>query len=161
MAGRRPDPQRLAALKLLHERAVEHARELARALGEARARRDQAAQQLGSVQQFSVQYRAQLGALEAAGSSWAQLRDLRAFIARLDAACEAQRQELARIDVLQAQRGREWAEARQREKAYAMLIERHDEASRTYEQQRAWQEMQEWSVQASSAASSAASGTAS
>ena len=157
MASTKPDPQRLNALQLLHERASDHGRELARALGQAQTQHAQAVQQLHNLQGYAAQYRSQLAALEAAGGAWVKVREMRAFIARVDAAQTAQREEIARIEALQAQRSREWADARQQEKAFEMLIGKHHEAERGYEQRRFMQEIQEWSNHAS-AASGAGSG---
>jgi flagellar export protein FliJ len=158
MASTRPDPQRLNALQLLHERATDHGRELARALGQAQAQHAQALQQLHNLHAYAAQYRSQLAALEAAGGAWVKVREMRAFIARIDAAQTVQREEIARIEAMQAQRSREWADARQQEKAFEMLIGKHREAVRGYENHRFMQEIQDWSNQTSSAASSAASG---
>ncbi len=158
MIQHRPDPQRLATLRLVHGRAVERSQELARALGEARAQCEQARQQLRNLQRFAAQYRGDLAALEGSGADWARLRDMRAFIARLDSADAAQHREIERLDALQAQRGHDWAQARKREKVFALLIERHQDAARAFEVQRELKEIQEWTMQASSTAS--ASGTA-
>ena len=157
MASTKPDPQRLNALQLLHERASDQGRELARALGQAQNEHAQAVQQLRNLQAYAAQYRSQLAALEGAGGAWVKVREMRAFIARIDAAQTAQREEIARIEALQAQRSREWADARQQEKAFEMLIGKHHEAVRGYEQRRFMQEIQEWSNLAS-AASGATSG---
>ncbi len=149
----RPDPQRLVTLRLVHERAVARSGDLARALGEARAQREQAGQQLRNLRSFAAQYRNDLATLEASGADWARLREMRAFIARLEAAEVAQLQEIERIDVLHAQRGREWAQARKREKVFALLIERHQDAAHAFEAQRELKEIQEWTIQAASTAS--------
>ena len=160
MAANKPDPQRLAALQLLHERASDHGRDLARALGQAQAQHAQALQQLRNLQAYAAQYRAELAALEAAGGAWVKVREMRAFIARIDAAQTAQREEIARIEALQAQRSREWADARQQEKAFEMLIGKHHDAVRGYENKQFMQEIQEWSNQTSAASATAVSGRA-
>ncbi len=157
MAVNKPDPQRLAALQLLHERASDQGRDLARALGQAQAQHAQALQQLRNLQAYTAQYRSELAALEAAGGAWVKVREMRAFIARIEAAQAAQREEIARIEALQAQRSREWSDARQQEKAFEMLIDKHHEALRGYENKRFVQELHEWSNQVS-AASAAPSG---
>ena len=159
MASTKPDPQRLNALQLLHERASDQGRDLARALGQAQAQHAQALQQLRNLQAYAAHYRAELGALEAAGGAWVKVREMRAFIARIDAAQTAQREEIARIEALQAQRSRAWADARQQEKAFEMLIGKHHDALRGYENKRFVQELHEWSNQVS-AASAAPSGQA-
>lgn len=114
----------LATVQLLaRERAEAAAREFgghARRLAAARGK-------LLQLEAFRAQYRSQRDAMLVAGVGAARLRDLDAFLARLEEAARTQAEEAARLDaIFEAARAR-WLELRRREQAMDVLAARHTE----------------------------------
>lgn len=138
--------QRIQALETLHERAVERAGGLARILGTIRAEHQRAIDRLAQLEDYARQYREQLSRAETQGGAWSIVRDMRAFIARLDAAQAAQRAEIERIVARCDAASAEWTEERRREKAFELLITQQHGILRAQAVRREFDELQEWSL---------------
>ena len=122
MSQSKPNPQRAQALRNLYEQAQQAAQHSAIRLKRAQAEQTQAEGKLHSLQQLKRQYRSQLAELEQRGGSWGAVRDLRAFIDRLGAAQAAQRDEIMNTRTRCEEHLRAWTAARQKEKAFEVLL---------------------------------------
>ncbi len=145
-----PDPtpnlQRIQTLRNLHEQAQRAGRELAARLQRAQAEQARAEDKLRSLEQFSLQYREQLGELQRRGGAWSQVRDLRGFLDRLAAAQAQQRVELERVRQACAEQLRAWTSARQKEKAFEVLLAQEEGVLHVVQRKRQQVELQDWTL---------------
>ncbi|NNM66082.1 MAG: flagellar protein FliJ [Burkholderiales bacterium] len=139
-------PQRIEALRSLHSQAVETGQHLALDLKQTQVQHDQARDKLDNLRNYASEYRRQLQALESQGGDWSKVRDLRGFITKVDAAQTAQLAEINRIQALHAEKSKAWAAARQREKAYELLLAQQHVHVKSLAQKRALAEMQDWAL---------------
>lgn len=142
--------QRLDTLQTLHAQAEQTSQAAGQAVGQQQEHIRSAQAKLEQLQSYVAQYREQIAALGAAGAPWSQVRDLRGFVDRIDAAIAAQRTELTRQQQRLAELTAQWAAARQREKAFAVLIEQHQAQSRLVQKRSALKNLQEWAVRRAS-----------
>ncbi|MDE2128441.1 MAG: flagellar FliJ family protein [Betaproteobacteria bacterium] len=146
MPHRNATPQRIEALQTLHAQAAELGQQIALALKQLKAQHEQAMQKHDSLLSYAQQYRQHLQAIEAQGGDWSKVRDLRAFIAKVGAALAAQQAEINRLQTLHAEQQQAWASARQREKAYELLLAQQHVFVKAHQQRQAQHEMQEWAL---------------
>lgn len=140
--------QRIHALEVLHDRAVESARDGAQLLGRIKADQQRAEDKLTQLQEFTQQYRDRLCEMETRGGTWSELRDIRAFIARLDGAQAAQASEISRIAAQCERATLDWTEQRRREKAFELLLAQQHDMVRAQALRRESDELQEWNLNA-------------
>lgn len=139
-------PQRIEALQTLHGQAVETGQQIALTLKHLKVQHEQAVEKYDSLQNYAQQYRQQLQLLETQGGDWSQVRDLRTFIAKIAAAVAAQHAEINRLQAMHDEQRMAWTSARQREKAYELLLAQQHVFVKTREQKQAQHEMQEWAL---------------
>ncbi len=139
-------PQRIEALRSLHSQAVETGQHLALALQQIQVQHDQARDKLHNLQNYATEYRRQLQALETQGGDWSKVRDLRGFMAKVESALAAQLGEIHRIQALHAEKSKTWATARQREKAYELLLAQQHVHVKSLAQKKALTEIQDWAL---------------
>ncbi|MGC9162181.1 MAG: flagellar export protein FliJ [Thiomonas sp.] len=142
--------QRLDTLQALYAQAEQASLAAGQAVGQQQERLRSAQAKLEQLQSYAAQYREQIAALGATGAPWSQVRDLRGFVDRIDAAIAAQRAELARQQQRLAEITAQWAAARQREKAFAVLIEQHQAQSRLVQKRSALKNLQDWALRRAS-----------
>ena len=142
----RPDPQRIASLRLLRDQAEEAGRSLAEALGAIRQEQRRELDKLTNLQGFIAHYRNELEVIQRAGTTWARVREVRAFISKLEGAQVAQEAEIRRVAGLLEAKTREWADARQREKAFELLIEQQESLAVAYARKVELDALQEWNL---------------
>ncbi len=146
MSQSKPNPQRAQALRNLYEQAQQAAQEMAIRLKRAQAEQAQAEAKLLSLRQFEGQYRGQLAELEQRGGNWGAVRDLRAFIDRLAAAQAAQRDEIVSARTRCEDHLRAWTGARQKEKAFEVLLAQEQGLAQAVMRQRQQSDLQEWAL---------------
>ncbi len=146
MSELHPNPQRVQTLRNLHEQAQRAGQELAVRLRRAQAEQLQAENKLRSLEQFSAQYRQQLEEQERRGGAWSQVRDLRAFLDRLAAAQAQQRSEVERARGACAAQQQAWTAARQKEKAFEVLLAQEHGVALAQQRKRQQADLQEWSL---------------
>lgn len=139
-------PQRIQTLRNLHEQAQRAGQELAVRLRRAQAEQAQAENKLRSLEQFFAQYRQQLVDVERRGGAWSQVRDLRNFIDRLAAAQAQQRGDVERARAHCAEHLRAWTAARQKEKAFEVLLAQEQGTVLAQQRKRQQADLQEWSL---------------
>jgi flagellar FliJ protein len=139
-------PQRIEALRTLYAQALESGQLLAMELKQIQTRHDQARGKLQNLQNYALQYQQQLQALETLGGAWSKVRDLRSFIAKIDVAKASQHAEIKQIQGMHAEKSSHWAAARQREKAYEILLAQQHVHVKSQEVKKAHTEMQEWAL---------------
>lgn len=139
-------PQRIEALQMLHAQAAELGQQIALALRQIKVQHEEAMKKHESLLSYAQQYEQHLQALEAQGGDWSKVRDLRVFIARVGAALAAQQAEINRLQNMHAEQRQAWTSARQREKAYELLLAQQHVFVKAREQRQAQHEMQEWAL---------------
>ncbi len=158
MSQARPDPQRVASLRLLREQAEEAARALAEALGAIRGEQRREQEKLANLHGFIAHYRKELEVIQRSGIMWARVREVRAFIARLEGAQVAQEAEIQRMARLLEEKTNEWAVARQREKAFEILISQQESAAMAYARKQELDALQEWNLNVAATFATSGSG---
>lgn len=138
--------QRIDVLKTLYAQAVEAGNQLAVDLKQSQSLHQQSLDKMQHLQTYAQQYRRQLQDLEAAGAAWSKVRDLRTFIAKVDEALVAQQAEIGRVEARRAEKTQAWTAARQREKAYELLLAQQQVFVKTAAQKQAQHELQEWGL---------------
>ena len=78
------------------------------------------------------------------------MRDLRGFIDRIDAGITAQQAEIAGAQRALADLTAQWTAARQREKAFEVLIDQHQAQQRQGQKASALRNLQEWALRRAS-----------
>ncbi len=146
MTQGRPDPQRLAVLRQLRAQAEETARVLAEALGVIRMERQREQEKLVNLHGFIAHYRHELDAIQRVGAAWVRVREVRSFISRLEDAEVAQQAEIQRVAGLLEDKTRAWASARQREKAFDMLIAQQESLAAAFVRKQELDALQEWNL---------------
>ena len=141
-----PSTRRLQTLRELLEQAQRAGQELAVAVKRAQAEQQRAEAKLQNLQQYAEQYRRQLAEVERAGGAWSQVRDLRGFLERLAVAQAAQRGEVERSRGQCAEQLRAWTAARQKEKAYEVLLAQEQGVALAQQRRRQQADFQEWSL---------------
>lgn len=143
-------PQRLETLRTLHTQAAESSQSAGQAVGKQQDVLRSAQAKLEQLQSYAAQYRAQMQALGSAGTAWSQVRDLRGFVDRIETAIAAQQTELNRQQQVLAELSAQWGAARQREKAFEVLIDQHQAQNRQGQKISALKNLQEWAVRRAS-----------
>lgn len=143
-------PQRLETLQTLHTQAAENSQSAGLLVGKQQDVLRSAQAKLEQLQSYAAQYRAQMQALGSAGTAWSQVRDLRGFVDRIEAAITAQQTELSRQQQVLAELSAQWGAARQREKAFEVLIDQHQAQNRQGQKASALKNLQEWAVRRAS-----------
>jgi len=143
-------PQRLETLQTLHTQAVEASQNAGQLVGKQQEVLRSAQAKLEQLQSYAAQYRQQMQTLGSAGTAWSQVRDLRGFVDRIEAAMTAQQAELNRQQQLLAELTAQWGATRQREKAFEVLIDQHQAQSRQGQKVSALKNLQEWAVRRAS-----------
>ncbi len=143
-------PQRLDTLMHLHAEARQASESAGLRVGQAQEQQRAAQAKLEQLQQYAAQYRAQLEQLGAQGGDWAQMRDLRGFIERVEQSIAAQQQDIARLQAQLAEAVQALQAARQREKAFEVLIEQHQAQNKHTQKRHMLKELQEWAVRRAS-----------
>jgi flagellar FliJ protein len=143
-------PQRLETLQTLHTQAVEASQNAGQLVGKQQEVLRSAQAKLEQLQSYAAQYREQMQTLGSAGTAWSQVRDLRGFVDRIEAAITAQQAELNRQQQLLADLTAQWGATRQREKAFEVLIDQHQAQSRQGQKVSALKNLQEWAVRRAS-----------
>jgi|GEM_PF-1865342 flagellar FliJ protein len=143
-------PQRLETLQTLHTQAVEASQNAGQLVGKQQEVLRSAQAKLEQLQSYAAQYREQMQTLGSAGTAWSQVRDLRGFVDRIEAAITAQQAELNRQQQLLAELTAQWGATRQREKAFEVLIDQHQAQSRQGQKVSALKNLQEWAVRRAS-----------
>jgi len=143
-------PQRLETLQTLHTQAAEASQNAGQLVGKQQEVLRSAQAKLEQLQSYAAQYREQMQALGAAGTAWSQVRDLRGFVDRIEAAITAQHNELSRQQHILAELTAKWGAARQREKAFEVLIDQHQAQNRQGQKVSALKSLQEWAVRRAS-----------
>ena len=138
--------RRLQTLRELLEQAQRAAQEIAVAVKRAQLEQQRAEAKLQNLHQYGEQYRRQLLERERAGAPWSQVRDLRGFLDRLAAAQAAQRDEVERNREQCAEQLRAWTSARQKEKAYEVLLAQEQGVALAHQRRRQQADFQEWSL---------------
>ncbi|MDX1697388.1 MAG: flagellar export protein FliJ [Thiohalobacterales bacterium] len=108
----------------------------ARALAEARARADEAAQKLRELETYRGEYAEGLRQKTATGLNAMQMKDYQAFLARLDAAIRQQQQVVAGLDGDAGRARQAWLQRRQRLGALDKLTDRHRRRERADSERR-------------------------
>lgn len=144
------DPQRLQTLQTLHAQAVEASQNCGQAVGRQQDVLRSAQSKLEQLQSYAAQYREQMHAVGTVGSAWSQVRDLRGFVERIDSAIAAQHGEIARQQQALAACTAQWTAARQREKAFEVLIDQMQAQTRQGQKASALKSLQEWAVRRAS-----------
>ena len=143
-------PQRLETLQTLHTQAAESSQSAGLLVGKQQDVLRSAQAKLEQLQSYAAQYREQMQALGSAGTAWSQVRDLRGFVDRIEAAITAQQTELSRQQQVLAELSAQWGAARQREKAFEVLIDQHQAQNRRGQKVSALKNLQEWAVRRAS-----------
>ena len=143
-------PQRLETLQTLHAQAVEASQAAGQLVGKQQEVLRSAQAKLEQLQSYAAQYREQMQTLGSAGSAWSQVRDLRGFVDRIEAAIAAQQAELNRQQDRLTELSAQWGAARQREKAFEVLIDQHQAQKRQGQKASALKNLQEWAVRRAS-----------
>ena len=143
-------PQRLETLQTLHTQAAESSQSAGLLVGKQQDVLRSAQAKLEQLQSYAAQYRAQMQALGSAGTAWSQVRDLRGFVDRIEAAITAQQTELSRQQQVLAELSAQWGAARQREKAFEVLIDQHQAQNRQGQKVSALKNLQEWAMRRAS-----------
>lgn len=138
--------RRLQTLRDLLEQAQRAAQEIAITVKRAQTEQQRAEAKLRNLQQYAEQYRRQLREREQAGAQWSLVRDLRGFLDRLAAAQVAQRGEVERSREQCAEHLRAWTSARQKEKAYEVLLAQEQGVALAQQRRRQQADFQEWSL---------------
>ncbi len=138
--------RRSQVLRDLLEQAQRAAQEIAVAVKRAQVEQQRAEAKLQNLQQYAEQYRLQLAERERAGAPWSQVRDLRGFLDRLAAAQAAQRGDVERSREQCAEHLRAWTTARQKEKAYEVLLAQEQGVALAQQRRRQQADFQEWSL---------------
>ena len=142
--------QRLETLQTLHGQAAQASGKLAVAAGAQQQALRQAQAKLEQLQRHAAGYRDEAQRVGAAGTSWSRVRDLRGFVDRIDAALAAQRAEIDRLQQAIADIGVQWTAARQREKAFEVLIDQHQARQRQDRKAGAVKNLQDWALRRAS-----------
>ncbi len=138
--------QRLETLQTLHDQAAEASGKLAVAAGGQQQALRQAQAKLDQLERYAAQYREEMERVGAAGASWSQVRDLRGFVDRIDAAIAAQKAEIERLQQVAADLAAQWTATRQREKAFEVLIDEHQARQQQKQKVGALKNLQEWAL---------------
>lgn len=143
-------PQRLDTLLHLHTQARQTSETAGLRVGQVQEQLRAGQAKLQQLQQYAAQYRAQLERLGVQGGDWAQMRDLRGFIERVEQAIAAQQQDLARLQAQLAEAVQALQAARQREKAFEVLIEQQHAQHKYTQKRHMLKELQEWALRRAS-----------
>jgi len=143
-------PQRLQTLQTLHTQAAEASQTAAQAVGKQQQTLRAAQAKLEQLQGYAAQYRDQMQAAGTTATPWSQVRDLRGFVQRIEAAVAAQQAEVQRQQHVLAERSAQWAAARQREKAFEVLIEQYQAQQRQGQNISAIKSLQDWALRRAS-----------
>lgn len=143
-------PQRLETLQTLHAQSVEASQSASQSVGKQQEIFRAAQAKFEQLQSYAAQYREQIQTLGSAGTAWSQVRDLRGFVDRIEAAITAQQVELNRQQHTLAELTAQWTASRQREKAFEVLIGQHQAQHRQGQKVSALKNLQEWAVRRAS-----------
>lgn len=143
-------PQRLETLQALHAQAVEASENAGQLVGKQQDILRAAQAKLAQLESYAAQYREQIQTLGTAGTAWSQVRDLRGFVDRIESAITAQKIELNRQQLVLTELMGQWTAARQREKAFEVLIDQHQAQKRQGQKASALKNLQEWAVRRAS-----------
>lgn len=118
-----PDPR--FPLKNLQELAGVREEDAGRKVAQVRARLQAAQQKAETLGDFREHYQRQMQERGAGGAPIGHLRDLAAFIARIDSALQQQRREVAQLEALWDAARRHWQDTRQATRTFDALEGRH------------------------------------
>ena len=139
-------PQRLDTLQHLHTQAEQASQNVGVQVGQQQEQLRAAQTKLDQLVDYGNQYRGKLQQMTTQGSAWGQVREMREFIDRVDAAITAQRQEIARQKNQLGELMQQLQAARQREKAFEVLIDQHVAQNRQTQKRHMLKDLQEWAV---------------
>lgn len=139
-------PHRLDTLQALHNQALEASQKIGLSVGKQQEALRQAQAKLEQLHRYAAQYREQMQVLGTVGTAWSQVRDLRGFIDRIDAGITAQQAEIAGTQRALADLTAQWTAARQREKAFEVLIDQHQAQQRQGQKASSLKNLQEWAL---------------
>jgi flagellar FliJ protein len=137
---------RLDTLRTLHAQAEQASQAAAQAVGQQQQVLQAAQRKLAQLQSYAAQYRGQIAALGSSAAMWSQVRDLRAFVERIDAAIALQQEEIGRQQQRLEELKSQWAAARQREKAFSVLIDQLQAQQRQQQKTSVVKNLQEWAA---------------
>ncbi len=133
-------------LREMLDHAQQAAQDCARALQRAQSEQTQAEAKLRNLQEFAEQYRLQLAEQQSRGGEWSRVRDLRGFLDRVAAAQAAQRVEVERAIARCGEHMRAWTSARQKHKAYEVLLAQEEGLALAQRRKVQQAELQDWSL---------------
>ncbi len=136
----------MAVIKELQRLASEDGRALALALARLQRQLGEAEGKLQLLRDYVGQYREQLRCTESAGTEWSRANAMRAFIHRIEEALAAQENELKNLQCSGNGLLAQWQHARQREKAFGLLVDRHAMEARLQAARRLQKEIDEWTL---------------
>ncbi|WP_028451896.1 flagellar export protein FliJ [Chitinilyticum aquatile] len=108
----------------------------ARAMQEAQARWLTAQGKLDQLEGYRTEYRSRLTGQTGGGMTVAQWRDYQLFLAKLDVACQQQREEIARLQQRYDDLRLVWLEKERKVKAFEALEQRHHQNEQLKENRR-------------------------
>lgn len=138
--------QRLDTLQHLHTQAEQASQTAGVQVGQQQELLRAAQTKLDQLIDYGNQYRVKLQQMTVQGIPWGQARDMRDFIDRVDAAIAAQREELNRQQEQLGALMQQLQAARQREKAFEVLIDQHRAQNLQTQKRHMLKELQDWAV---------------